>query len=438
MTNLDGRRRAGARPRARRANGSLRRPERVLGGTLRTNGRGVAAADVGNDGRMEVAINTIGGKLVLLRPSARSGHWLDVQLSRFAPGAVVTAVLPDGRHLARRCRQAAATSRRRTRASTSASAPRRRSRRSPCATRGAARRSRTSRANRVRADRVAAARPLSSPPRLLRRRSRAARPRRAGPFGRALWNDAAVACCGWAAPRSPSRPATSSTSRRRSRRRGTRPSGQQSRETAISYAAYRLLLWRASFGANLDRTFALLTGRLRALCLSPTTRGTPGGSPAALGNRIGAAAIAAGRHDGSHEPLHYVDPGYAPQNGPLVVPAAGLDRPRRDVLAAARARAEGRPGRRLRPGRRPDVPGRPVGPRAHVRGARRRRPHRALGDPSSAAYKQAALAAIRAASRRPLRPRRRVPARLERARRGCPPAPAPRRGSRTTSGSISR
>ena len=32
---------------------------------------------------------------------APSGHWLDVQLSRFAPGAVVTVVLPNGRRLTR-------------------------------------------------------------------------------------------------------------------------------------------------------------------------------------------------------------------------------------------------------------------------------------------------------------------------------------------------
>ena len=55
------------------------------------NGRGLAAADVDNDGRMEVAINTIGGKLVLLRPTGARGHWLDVRLSRFVPGTVVTA-----------------------------------------------------------------------------------------------------------------------------------------------------------------------------------------------------------------------------------------------------------------------------------------------------------------------------------------------------------
>src|SRR5205085_12168856 len=59
------------------------------------------AADVDNDGRMQIAVNTIGGKLVLLRPSGPVGHWLDVELARFAPGAVVTAQLPDGRTLTR-------------------------------------------------------------------------------------------------------------------------------------------------------------------------------------------------------------------------------------------------------------------------------------------------------------------------------------------------
>ena len=40
-------------------------------------------------------------------------------------------------------------------------------------------------------------------------------------------------------------------------------------QPAISYAAYRLLVWRASFGTNLGRAFGQLIGELRALCLSP-------------------------------------------------------------------------------------------------------------------------------------------------------------------------
>jgi len=65
------------------------------------NGRGVAAADYDNDGRVDMAINSIGGKLILLHNTGASGHWLEVNLARFAPGAVVTAVLPDGRRLVR-------------------------------------------------------------------------------------------------------------------------------------------------------------------------------------------------------------------------------------------------------------------------------------------------------------------------------------------------
>jgi len=68
---------------------------------MRLNGRGIAAADFDNDGRVDVAINSVGGRLVLLRGTGGSGHWLEVRLPRFAPGAVVTAVLADGRRLVR-------------------------------------------------------------------------------------------------------------------------------------------------------------------------------------------------------------------------------------------------------------------------------------------------------------------------------------------------
>jgi hypothetical protein len=61
----------------------------------------VAAADYDNDGRVDIAINSIGGPLVLLHNTGASGHWLEVSPARFAPGAVVTAVLPDGTRLVR-------------------------------------------------------------------------------------------------------------------------------------------------------------------------------------------------------------------------------------------------------------------------------------------------------------------------------------------------
>ena len=48
---------------------------------------------------VDLAVNTIGGKLMLLRNTGAKGNWLEVALPPFAPGAVVTAVLPDGRRL---------------------------------------------------------------------------------------------------------------------------------------------------------------------------------------------------------------------------------------------------------------------------------------------------------------------------------------------------
>jgi Na+-translocating ferredoxin:NAD+ oxidoreductase RnfD subunit len=65
------------------------------------NGRGLAAADYDNDGDVDIAVNTIGGRLQLLRNEGAKGHWLEVQLETFTPGAVVTAVLGDGRTLVR-------------------------------------------------------------------------------------------------------------------------------------------------------------------------------------------------------------------------------------------------------------------------------------------------------------------------------------------------
>ena len=70
--------------------------------TPRVNGRGLASADFDNDGDVDVAVNSIGGALMLLRNDGRErGHWLTVRLRSFAPGAVVTVVLENGRRLVR-------------------------------------------------------------------------------------------------------------------------------------------------------------------------------------------------------------------------------------------------------------------------------------------------------------------------------------------------
>ena len=68
---------------------------------LRTNGRGLAAADFDNDGDPDLAINSIGGPLLLLENTTTGGNWLAVRLPGFRPGARLTAELPDGRTLVR-------------------------------------------------------------------------------------------------------------------------------------------------------------------------------------------------------------------------------------------------------------------------------------------------------------------------------------------------
>ena len=312
----------------------------ALGSGLRLNGRGLAAADVDNNGRMEVAINTIGGKLALLRPTGPSGHWLDVSLSRFSPGAVVTVALPGGKSMSREIQAGSSyLSSEDPRvhfglgAATAASV----TVRYPWGG--------ESRLSGVRTDRVvarlrSAARPVREP----------AAPRSyalagctpAVPSGSSVataWDETAVAVLRGGDASEPvqardllqiSAAAWDAWAAYDPAARGyfvtekaSAADVEAARAAAISYAAYRVLLWDASFDSNLERTFGLLTARLRSLCYSPEFTSTAGGSPAALGNRIAAAAIAAGRDDGSLESLHYLDASYTPVNGPLLLGAAG-------------------------------------------------------------------------------------------------------------------
>ena len=97
------------------------------------------------------------------------------------------------------------------------------------------------------------------------------------------------------------------------------------RQVAISYAAYRVLLHRYSLAAGLEATFDELTATMNSLCYRIDYVATTGDSPAALGNRIAAAAIAYGREDGSLEQQRYVSPDYKPVNDPLVVADGGAE-----------------------------------------------------------------------------------------------------------------
>jgi hypothetical protein len=98
---------------------------------------------------------------------------------------------------------------------------------------------------------------------------------------------------------------------------------QMAREVAISYAAYRVLLWRYSRAAGLQETFDGLTATMESLCYRIDYSSTEGDSPAAVGNRIAEAVIEQGRHDGSLEEQRYVETDYKPVNEPMIVADPG-------------------------------------------------------------------------------------------------------------------
>jgi hypothetical protein len=98
---------------------------------------------------------------------------------------------------------------------------------------------------------------------------------------------------------------------------------QAARETAISYAAYRLLLWRYSLATGLEDTFSQLTETMESLCYRIDSVTTEGDSPAALGNRIAATVIEDMADDGSLEQQRYIDHDYSPVNDPMVVSEPG-------------------------------------------------------------------------------------------------------------------
>jgi hypothetical protein len=103
------------------------------------------------------------------------------------------------------------------------------------------------------------------------------------------------------------------------------------RQEAMSYAAYRILESRYLASTGASDTIPSLDGLMAAMCYPTEVTETDGPSPAALGNRIAAAILAAGLADGSNEAGGYADPSYEPVNPPLVVaePGTTLDDPDR-------------------------------------------------------------------------------------------------------------
>ncbi|MFK7801508.1 MAG: ScyD/ScyE family protein [Anaerolineae bacterium] len=66
--------------------------------------RGSATADFDNDGDIDVAINTIGGNLILLENKIETNNWFSVSIPDALPGCTATLTLPDGSTLVREIR----------------------------------------------------------------------------------------------------------------------------------------------------------------------------------------------------------------------------------------------------------------------------------------------------------------------------------------------
>ena len=101
--------------------------------------------------------------------------------------------------------------------------------------------------------------------------------------------------------------------------KATAPDVAAARNEAISYAAYRVLSARFIKAVGGSDSLSEFADAMDTLCYRIDVATTTGNSPAALGNRIAAAVLAAGADDGSNQAGNYVAPDYKPVNPPLVV-----------------------------------------------------------------------------------------------------------------------
>jgi hypothetical protein len=97
------------------------------------------------------------------------------------------------------------------------------------------------------------------------------------------------------------------------------------REAAISFAAYRLLLWRYGTVSDLGTARAELDAVMASLCYRTDFDSLEGDSPAAFGNRIMKTVLDIGAADGSLEDERYVDNSFRPANEPLEVAESGTE-----------------------------------------------------------------------------------------------------------------
>ena len=96
------------------------------------------------------------------------------------------------------------------------------------------------------------------------------------------------------------------------------------RNTAISYAAFRVLTERYQKSYGGEASLSEFDDVMDALCLPIDDTSAVGNSPAAVGNRIAQAVLSATINDGSNEANGYATPDYKPVNPPLVVASPGI------------------------------------------------------------------------------------------------------------------